>query len=153
MHSRLPFKLIATSLLALLVLSSTRLLAESPDLDDPKIQKRVDDLVMPFIDAKRVEGMSIGLIGGGKAKTFHYGQTSTHGKMPTDQTLYEIGSASKVFTGVLLADAVVSNKVKLDQAAEDLLPDDATMPVSMARKSLFWRCRPIDLDCLGCPAT
>lgn len=40
----------------------------------------------------------------------------------TDKTLFEIGSITKVFTGLLLAQAVVENKVTLDTTVASLLP-------------------------------
>lgn len=48
--------------------------------------------------------------------------------VPDDRTLYEIGSLSKVFTGLLLADAVVRGAVTLDQPIATLLPPDVTLP-------------------------
>lgn len=47
---------------------------------------------------------------------------------PDDRTVYEIGSISKVFTALLLADAVVRGEVKLDTPIARLLPDGVTLP-------------------------
>jgi CubicO group peptidase (beta-lactamase class C family) len=104
--------------------------AAAPDLDDSKTQKQLIDLVTPYLDAGQFVGLSIGVICDGKTKTFHFGKTGQEGSRPTDETLYEIGSVTKVFTGVLLADAVVRQAVGLDQAADDLLPKGATMPTA-----------------------
>src|SRR5262245_31532886 len=37
-----------------------------------------------------------------------------HAQVPPEQVLFEIGSISKVFTGILLADAVAAGKLGLD---------------------------------------
>ncbi len=125
-------RLVFGSLLLIAVASS--LAAAPPDLDDPATQQRIRSLVEPYLDSEQVVGLSLGLIAGESSATFHFGKTSDDGEQPTDQTVYEIGSVSKVFTGILLADAVVQGKVTLDQDAADLLPDGAKMPDSNGKK-------------------
>ena len=49
----------------------------------------------------------------GKAYPFHYGKLS-NGKKPDDHTIYEIGSITKTYTGLLLSQAVSDGKVRLD---------------------------------------
>ena len=44
------------------------------------------------------------------------------------RTLFEMGSMTKVFTGLLLADMVLDGTVSLDDPVESYLPDGATMP-------------------------
>ncbi|QDV44151.1 Beta-lactamase precursor [Stieleria neptunia] len=114
--------------------AASPLAAAPPDLDDPATQQRIRSLVQPYLDSEQVVGLSLGLIAGDSSATFHFGKTSADGDQPTDQTVYEIGSVSKVFTGILLADAVVQNKVKLDQDAADLMPGGARMPDSNGKK-------------------
>ena len=65
-------------------------------------------------DPSRV-GLSIGIIKDGKTYIYNYG-TTEKGKdlLPTQNTIYEIGSISKTFTGTLLAEAILDKKVKLN---------------------------------------
>ena len=56
------------------------------------------------VESERVDGISVGIIDGARQMTFHFGEAKG-GALPNDQTLYEIGSITKVFTGILLADA------------------------------------------------
>lgn len=49
----------------------------------------------------------------GKAYQFHYGKLS-NGKKPNNNTIYEIGSLTKTYTGLLLSQAVSDGKIKLD---------------------------------------
>lgn len=80
-----------------------------------EIDAIVNDAASTFMkDTSRV-GLSIGIIKDGKAYTFNYGSTEK-GKdfLPTNNTIYEIGSISKTFTGTLLAKAIVDKKIKLD---------------------------------------
>ncbi len=95
---------------------------------DKALQTKIERLAQSYIDAERVVGMSIGVLKGGEATTAHVGRTGAKGKRPDDDTVYEIGSVSKVFTGILIADAVVRGKVRLDQSAQELLPENVKMP-------------------------
>src|SRR5690349_25083261 len=50
------------------------------------------------------------------------------GKPPTGSTLFEIGSITKVYTSLLLADAVQRHEVSLDTPVAELLPPGVTVP-------------------------
>jgi len=77
----------------------------------------VDSLVQPYLDAELVNAISIGVVQGDKSWSQHFGSLSTEvNKKPTGRTVYEIGSMSKVFTGILLAHAVKSGRVTLNQS-------------------------------------
>lgn len=51
---------------------------------------------------------------------------SARNEVPVDERLFEIGSISKVFTGLLLAIAVESGAVSLDTSLQELLGDQIT---------------------------
>ena len=92
--------------------TTTTLLADAP----PELAASVDKLVQPYVDAEIVNAVSIGIVQGDNQWSRHYGQLSAKQQgQPNDSTIYELGSISKVFTGILLADAVVSERVRLDQ--------------------------------------
>lgn len=68
---------------------------------------------------------SIGVIYRGKEFRIHRGELETgKGQAPDDTTIYEIGSLSKTFAGLLLAQAVLDGKVSLDDEVQRYLPDD-----------------------------
>ena len=92
------------------------------------LEKKIEELGQPYIDSETVVGMSIGVIKDGKVTTVSLGVTKKDGPVPNNRTVYEIGSISKVFTGLLLADAANSKTVTLDQSAQSLLPKGVTMP-------------------------
>lgn len=70
-------------------------------------------------------GLSLGIYAPDFLATYHYG-TTHKGKnlLPTNETVYEIGSISKTFTGTLLAQAVLDGKVKLDDDIRLYLKED-----------------------------
>lgn len=91
--------------------------------------KRINQLAQPYLDNNIVVGMTIGVLHDGNAETMGYGHTEKNGtRVPDGDTIYEIGSMSKVLTGVLLADAVVQGRVRLEQPAGELLPSGVKMP-------------------------
>ena len=104
--------------------SSVTLLA-----DEPSLRKRADPLVQPYLDNGVFVGMTIGVLDRGEKQAFGYGRLSQDdSRVPDGDTIFEFGSASKVLTGLLLADAVVQGRVRLDQPAGELLPAGVKMP-------------------------
>ncbi|UXH78547.1 serine hydrolase [Roseateles amylovorans] len=52
-----------------------------------------------------------------------FSAATVQGTLPDDQTLFELGSITKTFTALLLADAVTRGLIKLDDPVETVLPD------------------------------
>jgi CubicO group peptidase (beta-lactamase class C family) len=76
------------------------------------------------IDGGRVTALSIGVVHDERTWTGHFGRLSGNNRQPpNDKTIYEIGSISKVFTGILLAHAVKSGQLKLDQTIGSIIPE------------------------------
>ena len=106
---------IATALLILTDLSGRN---TAVGADDPTLRLRTDLLVRPYLDNDIIVGMTIGVLRQGKREVFGYGRMSRDNRrVPDGDTIFELGSATKVLTGILLADAVVRGQVKLNQPA------------------------------------
>jgi CubicO group peptidase (beta-lactamase class C family) len=60
-------------------------------------------------------GVAIGVVQRGTRRIFAYGAVK-------EDSIFEIGSISKTFTGLILAQMVAQHKVKLDDAVRELLP-------------------------------
>lgn len=102
--------------------------------DDETLRQRTDLLVQPYLDNDIIVGMTIGILHEGKPEVFGFGVMSRDDRrVPDGDTIYEFGSATKVLTGLLLADAVVQGEVKLDQPASELLPPGVKMPTNGGR--------------------
>lgn len=89
-------------------------IASSQNLTDEAVEKAA----APLVENKSVAGLSVGYIEGEHYGIVHLGSSSPAGKKANNLTVYEIGSVSKVFTGLLLADAVVRGEIDLNAAAE-----------------------------------
>ncbi len=87
-------------------------------------QAKIKAYVQPYLDAKIVNAVSIGVVHGDQTWIGHFGQLAEdQATLPSDETIYEIGSISKVFTGLLLAHAVQSSQVQLDQPIASIMKE------------------------------
>ena len=99
--------------------------------DQFKFEEKIESLVEPYLEARKFKGLSVGVIADGDTWTGNYGQVSDEKKTkPSSETIYEIGSISKVFTSLMLADAINSGEVMLDTRIGELMPEiKETKPV------------------------
>lgn len=127
MFTRLALRVISVWMVAVsMAIPATCCAAEAAD----QLQAEIDRLAQPYLDNHVVMGMTIGVIRDGRSAVFGYGQfSSTDDRTPDRNTVFEIGSMSKVFTSLLLADAVKRGVVQLDDPAGKWLPEGVTMPI------------------------
>lgn len=83
----------------------------------------VEKLVTPLLEAKDIVGCVVGVYDNGKQEVYGFGEMH-RGKAdkPNGETVYEIGSITKAFTGTLLSEMVNEGKVKLDAPLQDFMP-------------------------------
>ena len=78
---------------------------------------------------KQAVGIVVGIIEPNGRRVVAYGHLAKGDPCTVDgDTIFEIGSVSKVFTSLLLADMVNRNQVTLDDPVAKYLPDDVTLP-------------------------
>src|SRR5512137_57749 len=116
-------------LFILLALSACGAGGRSSRLPD---QDEVKALLVQLVDEeKRVPGVVVGMIADDPPERWvvGYGKLSaTDESLPDGDTVFEIGSITKVFTGTLLAQAVLNGEVKLDDPISMYLPEGITAP-------------------------
>lgn len=85
----------------------------------------VERAARSFMGDPHAVGLSIGVLKDGRTYTYNYGEVEKgKGRPPTPHTLFEIGSVTKTFTGVLLARAASEGKLKLDDDVRRYLDGD-----------------------------
>lgn len=100
--------------------------AQSPVPSDEDILAILEQRV---VDERQGVGLVVGVVEPEGARVISYGTLGVHDPLPVDgDTLFEIGSVAKIFTTLLLADAVERGEVRLDQPVAELLPEGVTMP-------------------------
>ena len=89
----------------------------------------IASLIRQRVDERRSKGIVIGLLEpNGTRRIVAHGDPGP-GKLPLDgNSVFEIGSITKVFTGVLLAQMVLAGEVRLEDPVEKFLPPGVTVP-------------------------
>jgi serine-type D-Ala-D-Ala carboxypeptidase/endopeptidase len=86
-------------------------------------------LVRRIDQQKQAVGIVVGVIEPAGRRIVAYGNLANGDPRTLDgDTIFEIGSISKVFTSLLLADMVNRKEVSLDDSATKYLPENVTMP-------------------------
>ncbi len=97
------------------------LLAQPARADDA-LSARVTAAVKPLLDGGELSGLAVGVVDSkGATRVFGFGGHS-------GKTLFEIGSVSKVFTSLLLADFVERKLMSLDDPIAKYLPPTVKVP-------------------------
>jgi D-alanyl-D-alanine-carboxypeptidase/D-alanyl-D-alanine-endopeptidase len=79
-------------------------------------------------DLGRNAGMVVGVLRGGERRVAGYGALDAGQQPPDEHSVFEIGSITKVFTTLVLADMVLRGEVALDDPAQKYLPGTVKMP-------------------------
>lgn len=118
-----------------LMLAACKPAAKAPAPDIPAAMRQA---ATTLLQSKLLHATSIAVVYRGEQFILHQGELET-GKAnpPDDTTLYEIGSISKTFAGLLLANAVLEGKAALDDPIQKYLPADYP--------NLQWQGQPVRL--------
>lgn len=89
------------------------------------LDTKIDSIVKAFIDNPANCGLSIAVYQTKKTTFYNYGSVKRGAKqMPDNNTIYEIGSISKTFTGILFAQAILEKKMGLNDPVKKYLGND-----------------------------
>ena len=94
------------------------------------IPEDVKTNIQARISAGMSPGIVVGLLGPDGSETYHAAGVMTAGKPDpvTPDTIFEIGSITKTFTGTLLAEMAARGDVKLDDPVRKYLPEGTIVP-------------------------
>lgn len=96
----------------------------------PKLSNEVIDNIALRISNGQNIGMVIGLISEDGVNYFSYGVKSLSTNDPVDEeTVFEVGSISKVFTGIMLADQIKKGSMGLNDPIDLHLPNGMKAPL------------------------
>uniref|UniRef100_A0A8H9Z0I6 Beta-lactamase n=1 Tax=Pseudomonas tritici TaxID=2745518 RepID=A0A8H9Z0I6_9PSED len=111
------------SLCAVLLLSASCSTFAAPHIDK-QIANTVNHIVTPLMKEQAIPGMAVAVIYQGKTHYFVYGKADITANQPvTQRTVFELGSVSKTFTGVLGGEAIARGDIKLDDPASKYWPE------------------------------
>jgi len=93
------------------------------ELDRGLLKAIVDVAIEPVMREHAVPGMAVGLTVDGKHYFFNYGVASKESGHPvTETTLFEVGSVSKLFAGLVGAWGAVEGEISLTAPASSYMP-------------------------------
>jgi CubicO group peptidase (beta-lactamase class C family) len=102
--------------------TSLALLPAAAIAKSPVLPARIASVAQQYAEAGVYPAMVVVMVGDGRAQVAGFGQLAD-GKVPDGRTVFEIGSVTKTFTALLLAQAVQAKAVSLDTPVAQLLPD------------------------------
>ena len=113
---------IITTFLLLLTSTTFAQISEMPT--------KVDELAAEYFgEGKPIVGGVIGIVDGDKSYAKGYGLVSLDGEaIPDIDTVYEIASLSKTFTGVLLGELTARGEVSLEDTLDQFVPEGNNVP-------------------------
>ena len=107
---------------ALLLSTSCSVLAAP--MSEKQLADVVERNVTPLMTAQGIPGMAVAVIYQGQPHYFTFGKADIAANKPvTPQTLFELGSISKTFTGVLGGDAIARGEISLGDPVTKYWPD------------------------------
>lgn len=87
----------------------------------PVLPARIAQVAQQYVDAGTYPAMVVVMVDHGRSQIAGFGQLAD-GHAPDGKTVFEIGSVTKTFTALLLAEAVQAKTLALDTPVADLLP-------------------------------
>lgn len=93
-------------------------------LSEQQIAETVARTITPLMKEQAIPGMAVAVIYQGKPFCFTWGNADVaHNRPVTRQTLFELGSVSKTFTGVLGGDAIARGEINLSDPVAKHWPE------------------------------
>lgn len=106
-----------------------------PVLTDDELQNQLSHMAAGFMKSGRNPGLSVAIVkrnsqtGAAGAMLLNFGTMAEGGGGPIDSnTVYEIGSLTKLFTGILLAQGIQSGSMRLDDPIQAYMPSGVHAP-------------------------
>jgi hypothetical protein len=108
---------------------------EAPAHAVDDLRGRVQALVKPLLEKKQSVGVVVGVVEAGQTHVFGFGREALGGdKVPDGKTIFEIGSITKVFTSLALADMAQQSLVRLDGPVQRYLPKEVNVASRAGRE-------------------
>jgi serine-type D-Ala-D-Ala carboxypeptidase/endopeptidase len=126
MRIGLPRKMVLILVAALAIVQAGGTAASAAELVDAA---KLDAMSKPLVDSGWIYGAAVGLINEKGTQIVGLGKMSDKdASAPRGDSVFEIGSISKVFTGLILARMVEAGEVALNEPVQKLLGDSMTVP-------------------------
>lgn len=114
--------------LLILFLQASALAAESQTLAALPTGEETSKILSPLVEGVS-GGLVVGFTNGQQHRVYGFGKLSNaKNSTPDEKTIFEIGSITKVFTSLLLADMYRQRKLSFDDPVRKFMPPDLIVP-------------------------
>ena len=122
----------------LLVTSVMTTLVSCSIFDATKFESNTKSEIIEFIDGNPGQVVSISVVDSENIYQYHLG-TLSNGDTPNNQTIYEIGSITKTYTGLVVAKAILDGKVELDKDIRHYLKNNEYKNLELSNQYITLR--------------
>ncbi|WP_145577571.1 class C beta-lactamase [Yersinia mollaretii] len=117
-------KSLITTLVLTAIAASPLSTSAQTKLTEQQVAAIVNDTLKPLIEKQDIPGMAVAVFYDGKPQFFNYGVADIKAGTPvTENTLFELGSVSKTFTGVAGEYAMQTGIMNLNDPVTDYAPE------------------------------
>ena len=122
-NERWPFSIIGTVAISAQIFAAVPSRATG-DAVSTDIESAVKRASASFMSGSCHVGLSMAVVKGGITRFYSYGSTFRgQSVLPTPDSVYEIASVTKTFTGVLASQTVLEHRIELDADFRQYLPE------------------------------
>lgn len=95
----------------------------------------IEKIISTYLADTNNTGVAIGIISGDSSKIFCFGRQQKSDTLKvSSSTIFEIGSITKTFTAILLAEKILQNKMSIDDPIDKYLPGNVKLMPEMENK-------------------
>ena len=106
-----------------------------PKADDKlMLSDTIKETIRDKVNNGKYQALFVGIVDGDGVDYYYYGDTEKNGSPIDENTIFEIGSITKVFTTLLLADMIEKGEISLDDPIEQFLPEYVATPSKNGKK-------------------
>jgi serine-type D-Ala-D-Ala carboxypeptidase/endopeptidase len=131
-------RLMNQSVSLLFLLFSMISLVSCTSFDATKFESNTKSEILEFIDGNVGQVVSVSVVDAEHIYQYHFGKLS-NGDTPNNQTIYEIGSITKTYTGLVAAKAMLDGKVELDKDIRHYLTNDEYKNLELSNQYITLR--------------
>ncbi|RRS06883.1 class A beta-lactamase-related serine hydrolase [Pseudoalteromonas sp. J010] len=131
-------RLITRSVSLIFVISLMAVLASCASYDAMKFESNTKAEITEFIDDNPGQVVSISVVDAENTYQYHLG-TLRNGDTPDNQTIYEIASITKTYTGLVVAKAIQDRKVELDKDIRHYLKNNEYKNLELSNQYITLR--------------